>query len=361
MYAYVVCYTSSLCTTAGSFAHEDGIISSILQLTQLRALYLTIPVDPDEWTPDNFANYATSLARLSALAALTELELDLSPCYQMGGDSLHMMLEGEDDHELWAQVREVHRTSLLSALRAMPQLQRLHCPTLWLRPSEAATLTALTRLQLGGLLPPLPGESSSSSNLLPPRLADLCLDLAVSPRALASLQIPSTLTLLRACRLRFGMSDVNQETCQLLPETVAAVGPAVRLIKAFQPNGSLGRSWLLTADGAARPLLPRAGVPGGHAEWLRQLGALDGVDLALRGFALQGEDVCCLAQTLGKVQVSQPWGLSALRVLDHAQLSRPSSCAGADALVARQERVCVASLCHPRSTSSHKAHALRER
>ncbi len=293
---------------AGSFAHEDGIISSILHLTHLRELYLTIHVDPEEFAHEAIAPYTTSLARLSALTALTELMLDLSRCYQYGGDNLQMMQLAGDDHEAWTEVREAHRTSLLSALRAMPQLQHLDCATLWLHPSEAATLTALTSLQLGGLMPPPYGGSRPTSPL-PPRLADLCLDSAVSPRLLASLQIPSTLTSLRSCRLRFGMSDVNQETCQLLPETVAAVGPAVQRMKALRPNGSLGRFWLLTADGAARPLLPRAGVPDGHAEWLGQLGALDGVDLALRGFALQVEDVCCLAQTLGKVQVSPPWGL----------------------------------------------------
>ncbi len=303
----LVSHLPFFCPRAGSFAHEDGIITPILQLTHLRELYLTIHVEPEEFTLEAIAPYATSLARLSALTALTALELDLSRCYEFGGDSVEMMqLEG-DDHAAWTEVREAHRTSLLSALRALPQLQLLHCPKLWLHASEAATLTTLTGLQLGGLLSPPPGESSPTSPL-PPRLADLDLDSGVSPRLLASLQIPSTLTSLSLYRLRFGMSDVNQETCQLLPETVAAVGPAVRLMKALRPNGPLRRFWLLTADGAARPLLPRAGVPDGHAEWLGQLGALDGADFALRGFALQVEDVCCLAHTLGKVHVSPPMG-----------------------------------------------------
>ncbi len=287
-----------VCLLAGSFAHEDGIISSILPLTHLRALDLSIHVDPEEFTHEAIAPYTTSLARLSALTALTELQLELSFCYELGSDSLQtMQLEG-GDQEAWTEVREQHRASLLSALRAMPQLQHLYCPTLWLHPSEAATLTTLTSLRLGGLLPPPHGEASST-NPLPPRLADLHLISAVSPRALASLQIPSTLTSLRSCRLRFGMSDVNQETCQLLPEAVEAVGPAVQRMKALGPNGALN-----IEHGGTGSLLPRAGVPDGHAEWLGQLGALDGVNVALRGFALQVEDVCCLAHTFGKVQVS---------------------------------------------------------
>lgn len=101
----------------------------------------------------------------------------------------------------------------------------------------------LTCLYVAGVYTPPPsgGDSGSSAGgggsgavSLPPRLVELTLDTAASPRLLASLQVPSTFAALHMWRLRFGMSDVNPATGQLLPVTVAAVGPAIKLVADFR-------------------------------------------------------------------------------------------------------------------------------
>ncbi len=226
---------------AASHAHEEAILSSIVQLTTLRSLWLSAFLDPDTCTPQALAPHATSVARLSALTGLTSLHLDLTLRYEHDTDSWRQRRLDGDDYEAWAEVREAHRTSLLSALHAMPQLEHLHCPTLWLHPEELVPLTALASLYVAGLYTPPPGGGDSSRSAsgggggggtvpLPARLVDLTLDTAVSPRLLASLQVPSTLVALHVWRMRFGMHDINPATGQLLPETVAAVGPAIKLV-----------------------------------------------------------------------------------------------------------------------------------
>ncbi len=305
---YAICPVPS-----GSFAQEDSILGPISQLTGLRSLYLNTVVDPDRCTVEDLAPYTTSLARLSALTALTRLALHLSQCCQAHGDSWREWLwNGEEEHEAWCELQEEHRTSLLSALRAMPQLQDLDCGMLWLKAAEAATLSALTSMCIAGLLPPPPwGDnsiSSSSSSVsglcsLPPQLAVLTLDSAGLPRALASLQVPTTLTALHLWRLRFGMSDSVADN-RLSPETVAAVGPALQLIKTLRTRDPVWGTLAVVADSGDGALLPRAGSTRGHGEWLRHLSGLQEVDmLQLQGLELQSDDVACLADALGHVPV----------------------------------------------------------
>ncbi len=288
---------------AGSPTHEDSILASIAQLPSLRVLRLRTALDPALCKPDALAPYATSPTRLSALTGLTWLMLDLSPCYEHHGDSWQQRCKEGGHHESWCEVREQHRASLLSTVRCMQQLKHLDCTTLWLQPSEGATLTALTSLSVGGLLPPaLDGSSSNGSAVtLPPRLQTLALDAVVSPRALANLQIPESLTALDAWGLGFGMSDIEAGN-RLRPDAVEAVGPAMRLIKDLRSDKPAWCNLSVQADGASGLLQPRAGVPDSHVEWLGHLSGFPGTELELHGLSLQYEDVCCLA--LLRVQVS---------------------------------------------------------
>ncbi len=292
----------------GSPVQEATLVSAIAQLTSLRSLSLKAIITPAACQPAALALHATSLARLSALAALIHLQLTLSPCYEDHGDAWSRQDEDGEHHAAWVEVREVHRATLLSALQAMPQLQHLYCPTLWLRPSEAATLTALTSLTLGGLYPPPAGEGSGSGGAmpLPPQLIKLALHTAASPRVLAGLQFPDTLEVLNIWQLRFGMSDVTPDH-QLLPETVAAMGPAVRRISGLRGPRPGYAAMMVAADAAPGLLAPRSAVPDGHAEWLGSLRGFVGMSslvMTMNGLALDFGDVCCLASALCKYQAS---------------------------------------------------------
>ncbi len=305
-------------------AQEDSILASIGQLTSLRSLSLLTRLAPAVCTPDVLAPHITSMARLSTLTALTRLQLELPIAYQHHGDSWSERNAKGNQHVAWCAAREDHRTSLLSALHCMPQLQHLDCPTLWLWPSQATSLTALTSLKLGGLLLPPPpsasgGGSSDGAFSLPARLVDLTLNTTVSPRLLASLQVPSTLTALHLWWLCFGMSDVTPDN-RLLPETVEAVGPALQLISSLRAAEPTYSELVFDADGAPGVLLPRTGVSEGHVEWLRHLTAVEGVEVVkLRTLALQFEDMCCLAQAVGGCEVRKllPWQAYKLRVATH--------------------------------------------
>ncbi len=287
-------------------------MASVAQLTNLRSLSLECVLTQDAMTPEVLASHGTCWARLSALTALTRLVLMLAGDYRHHGDSWAQRQREGEDHEAWCEAQEQHRTALLSALRAMPQLQDLDCPTLWLTPAELAQLAAPTGIIMGGLLQQQqqrqePGENSSSScSSLPPSLGWLKLYAAVSPRVLASMAVPDSLSGLCALRLRFGMSDVTPDN-RLLPETVAAVGPAVQRLSAHRSGGFMYRFFTIEADGAPGLLMPRAGVAEGHAEWLGQLVGLECIrTVHLSSLALQFEDVCCLAASLGRCQVSFP-------------------------------------------------------
>ncbi len=271
-------------------------------------------MDPDACTRVALAPHATTFGCLSALTALTSLQLDLPAFYEPHDDSWSGHEQGAGK---WAQVREVHRSSVLSALCAMPQLQHLDCPTLWLHPSEAATLTSLTKLRVGGLHSPPLKEGSEVAGPLPPQLAKLTLESAASFRLLASLQAPKSLATLHVRQVCFGMSDVsyaddtpNNTIDSTLDgavrkEAVEAVGRAVRLMGRLRGDKPAWGSLVVRAD-TPLLLLPRPGVLEGHTEWLSKLSGLVGVDkVELHSLQLDYEDMACLARALGRVSVGR--------------------------------------------------------
>ncbi len=323
---YSICLVTALCTCAsttwplpGAAADDPDVdarlFGQVSHLKTLQALHLVLDGDPNACTPDAVRPHATCVARLSALTGLTRLGLVLSSCYEHDGDSYRRHVEDGEQHGAWVEVREAHRTSLLSALRCMPQLLQLYCPTQWLRLSELPpSLTALTSLTLGGILPPPaeegPGGLAGGGGLparraagapLPPQLRELVLKVGASPRALAQLQPPPSLVHLHMHALRFGISDV--EDGKLRPEAVAAVGPAVRTLLACR-HPTRGPSHIrISGDGGAGQLLPREGSPNGHMEWIQQLRGLQAIrNLTLVGVRLRPADLCCLGQALSSLQ-----------------------------------------------------------
>ncbi len=304
--------------TAGDPVTELHVLDTVAQLKTLRSLDLCINL-PEEiiCRPDLSAlrPNAPCVAHLSALTALTRLRLVMSECYEHAADSYtaHFGAAPEGGGS-WAEVQEAHRTSLLAALRCMPQLQHLHCPTLWLTAGDAAPLTALTSMSLAGLLPP-PLEQPSMQPAtvgalrnptkavgravaiaLPPQLRELTLLKRTSPRALALLQPPPSLIELDFNELSFGTTDVTVEG-RLRPEAVDAVGAAVQLLLRFCCCHY--NKFIVGADGGPGPLQPREDSPDGHMEWIRQLKGLTVCgSVLLDKIELSAGDLCCLAQTL---------------------------------------------------------------
>ncbi len=287
---------------------EADVFGVVGQLETLRSLHLcVIPVYYA--TPEALAAHATCAAHLRTLTVLTHLELQLTGRHETLGDRWELQQRGHPLHrQAWGEAQEVHRTSLLSALRAMPQLQHVHCRTLSLQPAELASLTALTSVTLNELLPP-PAVTAAppaaqrqasgppdAAGMLPSQLQQLTLLGEASPQALAQLQILPCLTRLVVPLMRFGTSDVDEEG-RLTAEAVAAVGPAVRLLLACGGGGQ--PEICIRGDGGPERLLPREGSPTGHMEWIQQLQGLDACcSLELRNVALRTGDVCCLGKTL---------------------------------------------------------------
>ncbi len=263
-------------------------------------------------SPEDIRSHAACVARLSALTALTSLKLEPPGYCQGHGDCWQQQQQEQgDDQQTRFEAREAHRAALLSALHCMPQLQHLDCPTVWLQPSEAASLTALTSLTLEGMLPPSgaleparrrAAVTTAAKRGLPPQLRKLALHATVSPQVLALLQPPARFAVLDVPGIRFGVSDVDEEW-RLRPEAVAALAPAVQLLVAFR-NRALQRDEITIINhGSYGRLLPREGAPNGHSEWIRQLQGLDGAfaGLALGKFELRTGDLACLGQVLPRL------------------------------------------------------------
>ncbi len=303
----VPCWLPVCSTVAEAPRLESRIYSAVAQLRTLHSLHLTTSnLDPTVGFPEALRPHATCVARLSALTALTSLYLNLANYYEHHGDSWERQQQDGEQHGAWCEVREAHRTSLLSALRCMPQLQHLDCPTLWLRASELpAALTALTSLTLGGLLPPPAGghplglRDAGHGVALPPRLQEMVLQQGISPRALAELQPPPSSFHLDVSVMSFGMSDVLIDG-HVRPEAVAVVGAAVRTLVACRSQADDGPHRIcITEDGSPCLLLPREESPSGHMEWIQQLQGLDVFKkLELESISLSTADLCCLGQVL---------------------------------------------------------------
>lgn len=297
---------------AESPALEAHVYGEVAQLTQLQKLHLYTNFNPDAWPLDAIRAHATAVASLSTLTGLTSLDLSPSWCYENHGDSWSGLRALGDQRGAWCAVREAHRSSLLSAVRCMPQLQLLECPALWLQPCELASMTALTSIRAAGLLPPavaqhpiqLLSAGGGPPGSFPPQLRVLQLRVGSSPRALAALQPPASFTTLRCPTLRFGMSDVRGVEGRLLPEVVAAVGPAVRLLVAYRAGGTcIG----IEADGGAFLLLPREDAPNGHIEWIQQLQGLDAFRrIELEAINFRPGELSCLGHTLCRVTGERP-------------------------------------------------------
>ncbi len=295
---------------AESPALEAHVYGEVAQLTQLQKLHLYTNFDPNAWSLDAIRPHATAVARLSTLTALTVLDLSPSWCYEDHGGSWKAVQALGSQLGAWCAVREDHRTSLLSAVRCMPQLQHFECPMLWLQPCELAPLTAPASLKVAGLLPPAAGQQpaqglgagGSTARALPPQLRWLDLRVGSSPRALAALQPPASLTCLRSPMLRFGVSDVTGVAGRLLPEAVAAVGRAVQLLVAYRDQAGC-TSIKIEGDGGPGLLRPREDALTGHIEWIQQLQGLDVFPLVkLAHINFRPGELSCLGHTLCNLQ-----------------------------------------------------------
>ncbi len=301
---------------------EPSVYSTVAQLTALQSLHLSTSSHPSSL--DGVRRHATCVASLSALTALTHLRLEPPSTYEDHGDDHNYTVNilHEPDtvnilHELedWCEAREAYRSSLLSALGCMPRLQSFSCSPLWLRPSELAPLTALTNLQLAGLLLPDGGPGSPPAGVaLPPQLHTMALRVGASPRTFALLRPSAAFTRLDARYVQFGMSDISEDGL-LLEETVEAVGPTVRLLTAYRHRDGL-RSQdrfsydevLYIAGRGPETVRPREGSPNGHIEWIRQLQGLDGAYdcVVIDSMVLSPADMSCVGHTLRNLQGEAP-------------------------------------------------------
>ncbi len=296
---------------------EACAIGAVAQLTMLRSLRLVTSLG-DYWSPEALRPHASCVGRLSSLTALTHLYLDTPVLYEHHADSWHEQQHEGEEHEVWCEVREAHRAALLSALRCMPQLQQLECPTLWLRPSELPVqCTALTSLSLKGLLPPavedpqVAADSGAGAQAavaaMPPQLQELTLRGAASPRALALLRPPSCLVRLDLNTLTFSVTDVTAEG-RLHAASADAVGPAVRLLLSYRGGRRCYCNHMdIEYDGGPGRMQPREGAADSHMGWIRELNGLDVCRrLALGGVALSFGDLHCLGRTLGQLRSKYP-------------------------------------------------------
>ncbi len=332
-------------------------MKQLTSLPHLRSFSLTVHA-VNGWNPDlapRLLSCSTCLESLGALTALTQLELQLHPVSQPWGDSYEArdtapLLPIYDDEEALDDAvlaaLDQRKASLLHALLCMPSLQHLSCTSLWLTPAEVAQLTALTYLELEGLLPPtaaeaaalLPTNSSPPVWDLPPHLQELRLiGLSASVRALAAIRPPGSeeqqgqgkqqqqrpRCRLHCLCLHFGTGDVAESDGRLLPGAAAAVGRAVEALRAMRPRPG---EWTLQVvpDGSEWPMGPPGGEgqqrrheegqeqgegqgeeQQGHAGWLWQLSAAgdECTGLVLQDLTMRAGDLEALAQALPQLKV----------------------------------------------------------
>ncbi len=284
---------------------EAHLLATVAQLTSLRSLHLSTGLKEGTWSPEALRPYATCVARLSTLTALTQLQLQPPYGFFNQGDSWLSMVQDPNQHLRAEEVWTAHQISLMSALRCMPLLASLTAPSLWLRPYEMAQLTALTSIAVGGLLPAAghPSEAAqgaaASGAALPAHLQELTLQAGASPRALAALKPREAFARLNMHTMRFGKLDVTPGG-QLRAETAAAVGPAVRLLTAYRGRTPQSAVFSITADAGRSALVPPEGAANGHMEWIRQLHGLSDRyrAVSLERVALGPGDLSCLGEAL---------------------------------------------------------------
>ncbi|GLC42195.1 hypothetical protein PLESTB_000641100 [Pleodorina starrii] len=328
---------------------ETSLLRTLSSMTGLRALTLTGGAQPAASSEERRARAASLESCLSALTALTSLEVGLH-CLN---HALHPDLELRDpnDDSDVAEVAEELRAggraeeaarlmaavdsesrALAAAVRCMPQLRELRTRAR-IFAADLAPLTALTYLRVGAIVlpPPLPQQAHDNQLQrtpvydLPPLLERLKVYAPLSMRVAASLRrspaaaaAGAPLISWRApglmfrdgqpfWSLEFSLSDLDDER-RLTAEGIARVHPAVtNLASSFKLTtpGSDSHDLCLRVYGfqepRARPPDPTAAAAAGAAapgdgthcgSWLgAMMSELRPSELELWGFALSPRDM----------------------------------------------------------------------
>ncbi len=310
------------------------IVSQLRGLQQLQLqtrnkhCYQELP-DTSARSLAEYRQHATALQQLSALTALTHLQLQMVHHRREDTDwgaRTQLQQRGPEVLRSLRTVWNVQQASLTAALRCMPQLQHLDCQDFHLPASEVSTLTALTHLGVAGLLGPTNSPAAAAAPLpagsvtLPPQLQTLCLlrgavRTLTAVRPCASLQAVA-MTHDAEHHLSFNVWDVSTDGRRLLPAAVRAVRGAVQLLARERERegssegsgaGPYGGQPLSvgTVGRVTMHLHPPAGQEGqaDHAAWIRKLRPLNRHKVVLSGFALRPTDLLCIARTLDMIRV----------------------------------------------------------
>ncbi len=319
------------------------MMERLAQLTHLRSLALAVKPH-DVWQHslvDRLHAKGDCLYSLAKLTALTRLELQVQAVCETWGDSysgyqVTDLLPPADQEAMVNRMYdalEQRGSSLLQALLRMGSLQHLSCPGMWVTPFELTWLpSSLIHLEIEGLLPPKSDElddtvayNTPSPWDLPRRLRELrLLGYAASPRALAAIRPPPDVKggapscKVHCFQLRFGLHDIDFDTGRLHRDTVAAVGPALELLRTTRPRPG---EWTLqvAADGAEWPMGPPEDQAAGHEGWIRQLAAAGEActGLVLHNMSLRAADLEALTRAMPQLKVGcggTAWGSDGARV-----------------------------------------------
>ncbi len=338
---------------------SSGELSALRAVSRLRSLkhlqlklsnantYKECPVT-DAHTVAEYRRHATALQQLSSLTALTHLELSLSHhrrCDTEYSTLAQLQRQGPEVLSGLRTVWNAQQASLMAALRCMPQLQHLDCQDFHLPANEISTLTALTHLEIAGLLGPATSPAAAAAPLpaasvtLPPQLQTMQLPYGCV-RTLAAIQPPESLKAVTAAynsshSLSFSVWDLTPDGKRLLPAAVRAVRGAVRLL-AREREGSSEGSGAGPFNGRTlfvgpfrcdvAPIEPPEGQEGqeGHAAWICMLRRLNRHNVTFSGFALGPTDLLCIARKLDMIRVS-PAAMSVCRNLQRNTQGRPAA------------------------------------
>ncbi|GLC34744.1 hypothetical protein PLESTB_001158700 [Pleodorina starrii] len=273
------------------------------------------------------------LACLSGLTSLNTLSLNINQCYQHEGSAQWQHLTA-DQRGGWAAVWEAQRTGILAAVRCMPDLSFLTLYGMQLDIRPLTALSALTNLNVYGLMVPTPragGLQPRAASLprwrLPPKLRVLTVCEA-SPTLLASLAPPPTLEYVctnhSPNRLQFTALDLDAqpdgvdqfEWPRLAPHVVGAMQGAVELLERRLLPPLRGKMEVVV-PGGVRPVRPPLALApeapggaaaaaaaaarpplGGHAPWLSALAPLQLNELTLVYVSLDAVDVRAISDNL---------------------------------------------------------------
>ncbi|KAG2484280.1 hypothetical protein HYH03_016924 [Edaphochlamys debaryana] len=381
-----------------AMADEAAMLRAVAAVTGLRSLTLRGGLS---LTADDLQRHSSSLRCLSALTGLTSLSLQIAECHHR--EDSHSFEPSPQGRQRWGAAFASQRSALAAALRCMTGLRGLDCGGMQLRQKDLTALTALTCLKLGGVVLPDPpsrpdlaaaggggggaaagggpqvggaaGAAAAAaaavgggggphggaplphplvgSFALPPQLRELHFGRPPSPRQLAALHPPPSLTRIVTTRLaweapraalNFNVRDVAHAAAdgaaggsgnRLLPDTPAVMAAAMAVLhgrvaltplpptpapasapsspRATVPalGGTLGspggarraatpppRIAVVGCDSGSGRLQPPEGVPDGHACWLPALAALRVEELVLGDMALGLRDLLGLVERM---------------------------------------------------------------